>query len=235
MKFVVAFLLSSTIYAKESDCGKWDSKWYACKTVEDCVVIADECGVKRIVIGKANASKAQKIYECKMKSASCPTSSEKTIEIPIVKCEAYGVNFPGAKNVKPVEKSCLRLSDIVGMAINNGDLPRIESAINEAKDVDMSLSHIHETPLTLAALNAKTDVVEYLLKKGAKINFQTANGYTALMFVAGNSYSNKTSAVETAKLLLKSGADKKLKNSRGETALDQAKLVKNSDLINLLK
>jgi len=235
MNLILILSLSSLLHAKDTACGKWDQKWYSCKTSDDCSIVADECGSKRIVVNKASVPDVEKYYTCRGRNAGCAANTEKPEALPIVKCEAYRVHFPEAKNVKSAEPVCIRLSDIVGMAIANSDVKRIESAIDEAKNVDMPLSHINETPLTLAALNAKTDVVEFLLKKKAKINFQTTNGYTALMFTAGNSYSDKKAAVETVKLLLKSGADKNLKNSRGETALNLAKLVKNSDLINLLK
>jgi len=60
-------------------------------------------------------------------------------------------------------------------------------------------------------------VCSILIAKGANVNAQATNGTTALMLAATNA---KADVVE---LLLQHGADKKLKDSKGKTALDYAK------------
>lgn len=231
--FILIMTSSWPALAAEANCGQPKPEWRACKTAADCTLIDDGCGMIRMATSKASAKDAQAFYTCHSKGSTCPQMSpEQKNPALIVKCEAYGVKFP---NAKPPKLECMRLTDIVGMAINNDDLARIEAAITESGDVDMSLSHIHETPLTLAAMNSKVEQVRWLLGKGAKVNFRTTNGYTALMFAAMSRASDKKNVLETITLLLKSGADKTLRNGRGESAHDLAVQVKNQDVVKLLK
>ena len=55
-----------------------------------------------------------------------------------------------------------------------------------------------------------------LIECGANVNARTERGFTALMAVAG------TDNVNVARVLLDAGAKKKLRNSRGESAIDIA-------------
>lgn len=229
---ITSFLFPFIAGAIEKKCGQNNPDWHLCKSVEECVLATDGCGDKRVPVNKTSLAQAEKYYACSTHKEDC---SSEHIEAPnnrFLKCEAYGMHFPGAK---PPKTSCVRLSDIVGMAIINEDRVRLTAAIAEAKDVDMPLSHIYETPLTLAALNSKVALVEWLVQKGAKVNFQTKNGYTALMFAATSPSGDKKAIRETISLLLKLGANKSLRNDRGESALDQAKLAKNSEAAELLK
>lgn len=85
--------------------------------------------------------------------------------------------------------------------------------------------------LTLAAANVRRDncdIVEMLLKKGAKIDALDQEGSTALMYAIRNGNT------ESAKLLITSGADLNKTNKVKETALTIAIANKQHDIFTLL-
>lgn len=84
-------------------------------------------------------------------------------------------------------------------------------------------------PLSYAAFNGHTAIVDYLLKRGAEIDATTQNGSTALFFAA------RFGHVEAVKLLLKNDADPMIANENGETAVDWAVKSKQTDIENLLR
>ncbi|MDR2007104.1 MAG: ankyrin repeat domain-containing protein [Acidaminococcales bacterium] len=68
------------------------------------------------------------------------------------------------------------------------------------------------------------EIFDYLLVRGANVNYATYDGYTALMVAASARHSiYKQEAVYTmAETLLKNGANSAARNSKGQTALDLA-------------
>lgn len=85
------------------------------------------------------------------------------------------------------------------------------------------------SPLTYAAYNGHTAIVDYLLKRGAEINATTENGSSALFFAA------RFGHIEVIKLLLKNKADPSLANENGDTAIDWALKSDNTDIADLLR
>ncbi|PJZ69673.1 hypothetical protein CH373_09250 [Leptospira perolatii] len=75
-----------------------------------------------------------------------------------------------------------------------------------------------KTPLMLACKNDSVDIIHYLLDKGLDVTAKDSEGTTVLMYAASG-----PSAPELIELLLKKGADKKVKNEAGKTAFDLAK------------
>ncbi len=120
-------------------------------------------------------------------------------------------------------------------AIAMGDLATADQLISELKNVDIFLGKAHETPLTLAAMNSRPKIVKLLIDRSANVNHQMDTGYTALMFAALGRVDRLEDTKETIRLLLGAGANKSLKNKRGETALDIARLTKKEALIPMLK
>lgn len=84
-------------------------------------------------------------------------------------------------------------------------------------------------PLIYAAWQGKTDVVKYLLEKGAEIDALSLNGISALMMAARGGH------FDTVKLLLWEVADPNIRSESGATALVWALKAGNTDIADLLK
>jgi hypothetical protein len=88
-----------------------------------------------------------------------------------------------------------------------------------------------KTPLILASMYDKyghfSKVAELLIESGADLDIQDKKGMTALMGAIWNAKNpknlDKESSIEIAKLLIKRGANLKLKNSGLDTAYDMAR------------
>jgi hypothetical protein len=132
-------------------------------------------------------------------------------------------------------KKAPRPIDQLGTAIGMGDMKKFEIILPLVKDINQDLNAIGETPLTLAAYNDQPEMVDALLQKGADVNHQTKNGYSALIFTAMVMRPPVDNAIQTAKLLLNAGADKTLKNSDGDTAYSVATKKNATALANLMK
>lgn len=97
--------------------------------------------------------------------------------------------------------------------------------IKQLVDYDYSINYISQgsylpvgyTPLITACRFGSDEIVEYLVQNKVDINYQMI-GDTALMISSYYGYLNKV------KILLKYGADKKIKNKLGHDALYNAKL-----------
>ena len=116
-----------------------------------------------------------------------------------------------------------------------GDQKKFEALLPQIANIDEELNPIGETALTLAAYNNRPEMVEPLIKKGANVNHQTKNGYSALIFTAMVMNPPVDNAMKTAKILLAAGADKRLKNADGDTAYSMAVKKNASKLVELLK
>jgi ankyrin repeat protein len=77
-----------------------------------------------------------------------------------------------------------------------------------------------------ASENGQIEVVKLLLDKGAKLDGQNNEGWTALIIASAQGNT------EVVKLLLENGANTELKTIEGKTALDYAK---NADIEALFK
>ena len=111
----------------------------------------------------------------------------------------------------------------------------LSASLKDAGNIDLPLSHIYETPLTLAAMNARPKLVKFLIAKGAAVNHQTSTRYTALMLAAMASTGDAKDRIETIKILLQHGAARSARNIYGETAEDAARNAKNFDILKLLQ
>jgi ankyrin repeat protein len=112
----------------------------------------------------------------------------------------------------------LGVEDLVNAA-KKGDKERLQMLLDNGWHA-ACIDHYGRLPLVEAARNAKKDMVEFLLSKGARINdteAQKPNFYTPLMVAvaAGNE--------EITEQLLKAGANTEIKNIDGKTVYDVAK------------
>ena len=99
-------------------------------------------------------------------------------------------------------------------AAKNGDVGRLEQLTDFGANVNGQNLLSGITPISMAALNGKTEGVAFLLGKGANINAKSRDGGTALH---GAAFLGHT---ETVNLLINKGADPNIRNNKGETPLD---------------
>jgi ankyrin repeat protein len=121
-----------------------------------------------------------------------------------------------AKGNSPSELNGMAM-DATVYAINN-DAPResILFLLSQAGNDADKLTHDGRTYLFWAASKGNVEVMEYLLKKGAKVNLQDSHGYTPLTFAATSGQTN----TKVYDLILQYGANlKKDLNHDGANAL----------------
>jgi ankyrin repeat protein len=95
----------------------------------------------------------------------------------------------------------------------NGNMPVVKSLVEQRQ---AQINHIGWTPLHYAASRGHMEVAEYLILKGATIDSLSQSNTTPLMMavISGNE--------PLIKLLLDKGANLKLRNDQGFTAIDIA-------------
>ncbi len=99
-----------------------------------------------------------------------------------------------------------------------GDLKKVEKAIADGLDVNSRNPQSGDPLLFIASLMGHTDIMEFLLKKGADVNGVNRDGNTTLHAAA---FLGRT---EAAKLLLKHGVDVHVRNHSGGSAMDNTTL-----------
>ncbi len=82
------------------------------------------------------------------------------------------------------------------------------------------------TPLHNASYSGKLDIVEYLIGKGADIDYQKYDGWSALHLAASCS-----GRLDVVKYLVENGADIYSKNKNNKTPLDVANTTKIEDFL----
>ncbi|RUS87623.1 hypothetical protein EGW08_004608 [Elysia chlorotica] len=109
--------------------------------------------------------------------------------------------------------------------IKNGELGDVKMFV-EKEGIDVNIEVQGRLPLHYAADYGQTDVMEYLLSKGAKVNAEDKYGITPLLSAI---FEGHTSSV---KLLMEKGADKSGKAPDGASYIDCAE---SEDIKALLK
>lgn len=118
-------------------------------------------------------------------------------------------------------------------ACRNGDITTVKQLIN---DIDVNYkdeygftalmwASFHDIPQTNHDI---PQIVDELVKKGADMNAQNNDGWTALMFASWSGYH------KIASLLLSIGANRDLQNDRGRNAYDLALKTNNLDVMLVL-
>lgn len=92
-------------------------------------------------------------------------------------------------------------------------------------------------PLSEVVIRRSADprVVKMLLDKGANPNATEPDKTTPLMYIAENNKINPQTRLEIIRMFLDKGADKKLKNDKGQTAVDWAKQGGNKETVEFLQ
>lgn len=99
-------------------------------------------------------------------------------------------------------------------AVMAGDMKAVNDYINAGKDLNVKDPIGGSSPLIVAALFNRTEIVQRLLDAGAQINLQNNDGSTALHSAA---FFCRPAVV---KILLEKNADKTIKNKYGQTAYE---------------
>jgi ankyrin repeat protein len=94
--------------------------------------------------------------------------------------------------------------------------------------VGNELTNYGNTPLCTAILKGDVETVKKFIEYGADVN-EMSNGMTPLMFAA------RYNKVAIVKFLLEKGADKAVKDEKGNTAIKYAELSNSQDVLTLLK
>ena len=92
-------------------------------------------------------------------------------------------------------------------------------------------------PLSEAVIRGDADprIVKMLLDKGANPNATEADKTTPLMYIAENNKINPQTRLQIIQMFLDKGADKKLKDEKGKTAVDWAKQGGNKETVEFLQ
>ncbi|HEY0048042.1 MAG TPA: ankyrin repeat domain-containing protein [Pyrinomonadaceae bacterium] len=139
------------------------------------------------------------------------------------------VNVGGAKGN-------LRNQTVLYLAVTRGREDLVQKLLDKGADPNIADSD-GAIPLSEACIGSRLseNIVKMLLDKGAKVNNQEKNGATPLIYIASNKQASAENRRAVAQMLLGAGADKKLRDKDGKTALDWANKVGNKDLVDLLK
>ncbi|MEM3363926.1 MAG: ankyrin repeat domain-containing protein [Candidatus Micrarchaeia archaeon] len=84
-----------------------------------------------------------------------------------------------------------------------------------------------QTPLMWASMSGNTELVKFLIENGANVKAVDMHGCDALMM---SIHGNK----KTAQVLINAGAEPKLTDASGRSAIDRAKLMNKMDMVELL-
>ena len=110
-----------------------------------------------------------------------------------------------------------------------GRLDTVHELIAAGAQIDLTEKGNY-TALMLAAGNGHTEVVRTLAEAGANIDqVEITNGWTALIWAANRGHSG------TVRLLLALGADRALRDQKGHTAADWARIQGHVELVGLLE
>ncbi|XP_046383304.1 myotrophin [Ischnura elegans] len=106
------------------------------------------------------------------------------------------------------------MSELV-WGIKNGDLDQVRDII-ENKAIDVNMEVDGRPPIHYAADYGQSDVMQYLITKGANVNAQDKHGISALLAAIWEGHT------DCVKILLDKGASKEGKTPDGTSYLEAA-------------
>jgi ankyrin repeat protein len=113
-------------------------------------------------------------------------------------------------------------------AAMHGNTEEIAAILSDEVDAD-SVQYAVDSSLVVAAWKGKFEVVQFLVNRGANINFQSPNGLvTPLMMAAASGHAQIVS------FLVTKGADLSIKDAHDKTALQYALDKDQHDVVKLL-
>jgi hypothetical protein len=118
---------------------------------------------------------------------------------------------------------------MLSMAARHNRKELLEWLLEEGADIDVISVDRGYTPVMDAVWKSNTDIVRILVEKNANLNTISRDGQPVLVLAVG------TGNTEICRMLAEGGADPKIKDSMGMSALEYAELFKNDSLTALLK
>jgi len=112
-------------------------------------------------------------------------------------------------------------------AISEGDLYAVRSMVERGMNINEAFER-SRTPLMYAVINARAEIVVYLLEKGADMEARDIDGDTAIMYASSGGDSI------IVDFLIEKGADVNVINLAGKTALLSAARQGFKDVVNML-
>ncbi|MFC0781052.1 ankyrin repeat domain-containing protein [Flavobacterium sp. HJSW_4] len=110
-------------------------------------------------------------------------------------------NVAMASNGTSIVKNTLELRDYtanpLNVAISKGDLETVKKFIEYGADVNLASEDL--TPLMIAALYNKHEIIKVLLANGANPKAKNEKGYTALKYAQGSNASESISLLKDLK------------------------------------
>jgi len=109
-----------------------------------------------------------------------------------------------------------------------GDLARVQAFVDGGVAVDEKRDMSERTALYCAAAGGRTQVVDYLIGRGSRVDIQDRMGQTPLHFAAHAGH------MGVVQVLLDRGADADTKDGRGRTAKDLSQEAGHTEIVDLL-
>jgi len=117
------------------------------------------------------------------------------------------------------------MGDELVWSVKNGDLARVQATV-DAGDMDLNAYVLNGRGLLhFAADYGQTEVIEYLLSKGADVNVLDKHGISPLLSAIFENH------LQSVKLLLSKGADKTGKAPSGDAYIEVAESAEMKELL----
>ena len=129
---------------------------------------------------------------------------------------------------------------LIWEAIEEGNLEAVKQHFNSGIDVNIKVSKEGRSsqswhPLNWAAANGQTEIVEFLLSRGAEVNSKDGVGYIALHYAAGRGSWRPHGYREVVEVLIANGEDVNTKAVDGSTPLDLAAMNQQKEIMDLIR
>ena len=132
----------------------------------------------------------------------------------------------------------------IAKACATGDIEYVKKCLLDGMNPNATCGNNGWTPLILAIEHRQIEIIKFLLKNGADINFQVNGGWSALHHAVDSEIDGtlqtccgnlEKTPIDLVMLLLENGADVDLKLDDGDTPIDIAKDYKYEKFITLLQ
>ena len=115
------------------------------------------------------------------------------------------------------------------IAARNDCLEKVKWLVEKGANIDSVSKDRGYSPVMDAVWRKNYEITEYLVNMGANLNFISSDGQPLLVLAVGNGNA------KIVKLLLEHGADPNVKDSMGMSALEYARLFKQTDILQVFK